>query len=74
MKVSNIKAFYVEHRYNDAPQKSFRSLIQAVQYAVTQADEDLLIHIGWYNLVYYKNGDTVEELYRRCKKIIADIK
>ena len=73
MKISNIKRFYVENTLSNEKDKIFYSLQKAVEYVIEQADENLLIHIGGYNLEYYIKGDTVNGLYLRCSNIIATL-
>lgn len=63
---------YVQNIYTDKEYK-FNSLKKAVEYAISVKDETNLIHIGYYNLDYYKNGDTFDTLYKRCKEIIKNI-
>lgn len=74
MKISNIKRFYVENTLSNEKDKIFYSLKKAVEYVIEQANENLLIHIGGYNLEYYIKGDTVNSLYLRCSNIIATLK
>lgn len=72
MKISYIKRFYVQHCFTDC-QVGFSSLTAAVRYAVSQKDTNLLVHIGFFNLDYYRNGDTFDTLYQRCVEIVKNI-
>ena len=73
MKISNIKRFYVTNTISNEKDKVFYSLQKAVEYVIEQANENLLIHIGRYNLEYYIKGDTVNSLYLKCSNIIATL-
>ena len=74
MKITDVKRFYVEDTRDNTEQAVFFSLTQAVEYVVAQADTNLLIHIGGYNLHYYCNGDTTNSLFLRCANTLATIR
>ena len=41
-------------------------------YCLEAKNEAYLIHIGYWNLDYYKKGDTFESLKARCENIIKE--
>lgn len=63
---------WVQNVYTDEEHK-FNSLKKAVEYAITLKDDTNLLHIGYFNLDYYRKGDTFNTLYNRCKEIIKNI-
>lgn len=65
--------FYVE---NDDCENIFAtySLTAAVRFCVDKKDPSLLIHIGYWNLDGYKDGDTFNSLYKRCEKYLRRAK
>ena len=68
-----IKRYYVQDALTDKT-KGFQSLKKAVEYCISEKNTSLLIHIGGYNLDYYKKGDTYTTLYNRCKDFINELK
>lgn len=68
-----IKRYYVQNALTDKT-NGFSSLKKAVEYCITERNTALLIHIGGYNLDYYKIGDTYITLYNRCKDFINELK
>jgi hypothetical protein len=70
-RISDIKNFYLEDF--DGNEVRVNSLQRACELAVDRHDVHTLIHIGGYNLDYYRYGDTVETLYNRCVEIIHKI-
>ena len=50
----------------------FNTLDKAVEGCIDAKDEAYLIHVGYWNLDYYKKGDTFEILKARCENIIKE--
>lgn len=67
-----IKRYYVQNTLTDKT-KGFSSLKKAVEYCITEKNTALLIHIGGYNLDYYKIGDDFLSLYSRCKEYLNSL-
>lgn len=50
----------------------YKSLDKAIEACLEAKNEAYLIHIGYWNLDYYKKGDTFESLKARCENIIKE--
>lgn len=50
----------------------FNTLDKAVKWCINAKNDAYLIHIGYWNLDYYKKGDTFESLKARCENIIKE--
>lgn len=72
MKVHDIKRFYVQNTITDR-EIVCHSLTHACEIVINQHDENNLIHIGGYNLDYYRKGDSVNSLFLRCVNILSGI-
>ena len=46
--------------------------LKAIEACLEAKNEAYLIHIGYWNLDYYKKGDTFESLKARCENIIKE--